>query len=67
MTQLGFVDEKVASVDTTDGLRVTLQNNDIIHLRPSGNAPELRCYAESSSETVANGYVTQALNQVISL
>ncbi len=40
----------IASIDYTDGVRFTLTNNDIIHLRPSGNAPELRCYTESDSE-----------------
>ncbi|MFQ5644219.1 MAG: phosphomannomutase [Thiogranum sp.] len=39
----------VAGVDTTDGLRITFENNEIIHLRPSGNAPELRCYNEAAS------------------
>ncbi|HVI73717.1 MAG TPA: hypothetical protein VM683_01920, partial [Anaeromyxobacteraceae bacterium] len=32
-----------------DGLRVTLAGGDIVHLRPSGNAPELRCYAEADT------------------
>ncbi len=32
-----------------DGLRMTLGNGEIVHLRPSGNAPELRCYAEAGS------------------
>ncbi|HEX7622341.1 MAG TPA: hypothetical protein VF400_02140 [Anaeromyxobacteraceae bacterium] len=32
-----------------DGLRVTLASGDIVHLRPSGNAPELRCYGEADS------------------
>ncbi len=36
--------------DTTDGLRVVFENGEIIHLRPSGNAPEIRCYVESESE-----------------
>lgn len=31
----------------TDGLRVTFATGDIVHLRLSGNAPELRCYTES--------------------
>lgn len=35
--------------DTTDGLRITFKQGEIIHLRPSGNAPELRCYTESST------------------
>lgn len=39
---------KVMSIDETDGLRVTLNNGDIIHLRASGNAPELRCYIETN-------------------
>jgi len=40
---------KTVRVDTTDGMRVTGETGDTVHLRPSGNAPELRCYAESSS------------------
>jgi phosphomannomutase len=36
-------------VDLTDGLRMTLDSQDIIHLRPSGNAPELRCYCEAAT------------------
>ncbi|BCM24261.1 phosphomannomutase [Methyloradius palustris] len=35
--------------DETDGLRFTFANGLVIHLRPSGNAPELRCYCESST------------------
>jgi phosphomannomutase len=35
--------------DRTDGLRITFANNEVIHLRPSGNAPELRCYNEAAS------------------
>ncbi|MEP3351536.1 MAG: phosphomannomutase [Marinomonas sp.] len=38
---------EVVSMDETDGLRMTLNSGDIVHLRPSGNAPELRCYVES--------------------
>jgi len=44
--QDGDVPEVVA-IDETDGLRMILNNGDIVHLRPSGNAPELRCYVES--------------------
>lgn len=39
--------------DSTDGLRFTFNNGDIIHLRPSGNAPELRCYCESNNPEIA--------------
>lgn len=40
---------KATAFDTTDGLRITFHRGDIIHLRPSGNAPELRCYTESTT------------------
>jgi phosphomannomutase len=40
----------VTAVDETDGLRITFEGGDIVHLRPSGNAPELRCYNEAASE-----------------
>jgi phosphomannomutase len=39
----------VAGVDHTDGVRVTFASGEIAHLRPSGNAPELRAYTEAES------------------
>lgn len=39
----------VADVDHTDGIRMTLADGDVLHLRPSGNAPELRAYTEAAS------------------
>jgi phosphomannomutase len=47
--QLGEVD----SLDVTDGLRITFRNGEIVHLRPSGNAPEFRCYTEADTESRA--------------
>lgn len=44
---------KVAGINTTDGLRITFGNDEIIHLRPSGNAPEFRCYTEADTESRA--------------
>ena len=49
---------KIATIDYTDGVRFTLDSSDVIHLRPSGNAPELRCYTEADSAKHA-----QELNQ----
>ncbi len=37
------------AIDQTDGLRITFESGEIAHLRPSGNAPELRCYNEADS------------------
>lgn len=36
------------SIDRTDGIRMVFDSGEIIHLRPSGNAPEFRCYTEAS-------------------
>ncbi|HEY9197901.1 MAG TPA: phosphomannomutase [Gammaproteobacteria bacterium] len=44
---------QLRSVDTTDGLRMGFENGEIVHLRPSGNAPEFRCYNEAASEVRA--------------
>ncbi|MCI2401170.1 phosphomannomutase [Aliiroseovarius subalbicans] len=46
-----------AGLDLTDGLRVTFDGGDVVHLRPSGNAPEFRCYAESASPDAADHLV----------
>jgi phosphomannomutase len=40
---------EVGAIDTTDGLRITFASGEIAHLRPSGNAPELRAYTEADS------------------
>ncbi|MGF7153845.1 phosphomannomutase [Novosphingobium gossypii] len=40
---------EAVAFDVTDGLRITFAGGDIIHLRPSGNAPELRCYTEAAT------------------
>jgi phosphomannomutase len=37
-----------------DGLRYELASGDVIHYRPSGNAPELRCYVEASNSARAD-------------
>lgn len=44
---------RIAAVDTTDGLRMTFENSEIVHLRASGNAPEFRCYNEAETEARA--------------
>lgn len=51
-------------VDTTDGLRVTLANGEVVHLRPSGNAPELRCYTEAANAARAAELVRQVLDLI---
>ena len=54
----------VINTNLIDGLRIQLDNNDIIHLRPSGNAPELRCYAEAATEEKARSIVTHTIAEL---
>ncbi len=52
------------AVNIDDGLRMTLANGRIIHLRPSGNAPELRCYVEAETTAAADEMLSQGLAQL---
>lgn len=56
-----FSDEAV-SVDRTDGVRVTLASGRIVHMRPSGNAPEFRLYIEAESMTAAQDMLARGLD-----
>lgn len=60
----GLKESKVVEINRTDGLRLTLDSGCIIHLRPSGNAPELRCYVETDSQQYANELVGQVLSKI---
>ncbi|MEQ1900379.1 MAG: phosphomannomutase [Devosia sp.] len=68
MTQLGkdasrfFIEQgRVASVSDIDGLRFELGTGDVIHYRPSGNAPELRCYTEAATAARADALLAWGL------
>jgi phosphomannomutase len=50
--------------DTRDGVRMLIKGDEILHLRPSGNAPELRCYAEAASPERARALVAQTLSKL---
>jgi phosphomannomutase len=54
----------VAGLNRTDGLRITFANEEVIHLRPSGNAPEFRCYAEAATDERARQITSLALAQI---
>ncbi len=64
LESFGINESKVVEINKTDGLRLTLDNGSIIHLRPSGNAPELRCYVETDSQEYANELVDQVLSKI---
>lgn len=52
----------VRSVSDIDGLRVTLSDGSTIHFRPSGNAPEMRCYVEASTQEAAAALLAVGLD-----
>ena len=64
LKQLGFDNVEIKNVDETDGLRIILIDGLIVHLRPSGNAPELRCYAEAENYIQANERVVKTLKNI---
>lgn len=51
----------LSDIDKTDGLRLTFESGEVIHLRPSGNAPELRCYTEADTQLRADDINAQCL------
>ncbi|MEI5639552.1 MULTISPECIES: phosphomannomutase [unclassified Pseudoalteromonas] len=62
LSKLGY--DEAYELDLTDGLRIVLKSGDVVHLRPSGNAPELRCYAESSSDEKAKSIVAATFSLI---
>jgi phosphomannomutase len=57
--ELGF--GRIVRSDRTDGIRLYFEGGDIAHIRPSGNAPQLRIYAVAGSQQRANEIVSLAL------
>jgi phosphomannomutase len=51
----------VATVDTTDGVRIRFENGDVVHFRPSGNADEFRIYAVADTPERAEAIVKAGL------
>ena len=50
---LAVFDGQEATCNLTDGVRMTLVDGRVVHVRPSGNAPELRLYIEASDPETA--------------
>src|SRR5262249_29326093 len=63
-TMFGSICGTVASLNRTDGLRIVFANEEIVHLRPSGNAPEFRCYAEAATDARAREITSLALAKI---
>jgi phosphomannomutase len=55
---------QVAAKSDIDGLQVMLTDGRMIHFRPSGNAPEMRCYVEAGGENEAKTLLGQGLDLI---
>lgn len=55
----------IATQDDTDGAKFTLSSGETIHYRASGNAPELRCYTEASTEERATEMLRWGLDAAL--
>ncbi|SJM93242.1 Mannose-6-phosphate isomerase, class I (fragment) [Crenothrix polyspora] len=53
----------ITQINYIDGVRIYFANNDIAHLRPSGNADELRIYAVADTQQRADGITRMATQE----
>lgn len=49
--------EDIISINVIDGIRIVFSNDDVAHIRPSGNAPEFRMYATADTQERADEIV----------
>jgi phosphomannomutase len=57
--EMGF--PTITHVDYTDGIRILFENGDVAHIRPSGNADELRIYAVADTQQRADAIVVMGV------
>jgi phosphomannomutase len=58
---LGF--GAVTALNLLDGVRIWFANGDVAHLRPSGNAPQLRIYANADTQARADDIVALGVRE----
>jgi phosphomannomutase len=62
-----FNGEKVSHVETLDGYKYFLNENEWVMIRPSGTEPLLRIYSEASIPERVDLYIKSALEQIQNL
>jgi phosphomannomutase len=53
----------IQRIEFLDGMRALFNNHDVVHIRPSGNAPQLRVYALADSEPRARAIVAMTIRE----
>ncbi len=59
--ELGF--DSITHLDYTDGVRILFANGEVVHVRPSGNADELRIYAVADSQSRADAIAAMGVEE----
>lgn len=54
----------VSDRNSVDGLRLAFKDGSVLHFRPSGNAPEMRCYCEAHTQPAAQELLAEGLNRL---
>lgn len=55
---------ELTGTETTDGVRLTFDSGTVLMIRPSGNAPELRCYVEADGSADAQTVLQETLTRL---
>jgi phosphomannomutase len=55
--------DAIEKINTIDGVRIYFANGDIAHIRPSGNAPQLRLYACADTQARADEIVALGIRE----
>ncbi len=62
---LGFA--AIDRVDYTDGVRILFANGEVAHVRPSGNADELRIYAVADTQSRADAMAAMGIEEPVGI
>ncbi len=54
---------RIVGINTIDGVRIFFAGGDIAHIRPSGNAPQLRLYACADTQARADEIVAMGIRE----
>lgn len=54
---------KVHDVNLLDGIRITYATRNVVHIRPSGNAPQLRVYTNTDTQESADALAIEATSK----
>ncbi len=54
---------RITGINVVDGARIYFDNGDIAHIRPSGNAPQLRLYAVADTQARADEIVRMGIQE----